>query len=216
MKELFEKININPTNLDLYNLAFTHSSYVNEKNVKDDYERLEYLGDAVLELVMSDYLYKNTLLPEGLMSKKRSEYVCEEALFEYAKELDLESHIRIGNGLAEPNRSIIADTFEAVLGAIYLTVGIEKVREIFNEIILPHVENGTVFLSDYKSVLQELVQTEKGTIEYITVNETGPAHNREFEVEVKVDGIIYGHGIGHSKKEAEQAAAKDAYSKRAE
>ena len=214
--KILERFNIKIDDEELLEEALTHTSYVHEHPGTISYERLEYLGDAVLELVMSDYLYKNTLLPEGLMSKKRSEYVCEEALFEYAKELDLESHIRIGNGLAEPNRSIIADTFEAVLGAIYLTVGIEKVREIFNEIILPHVENGTVFLSDYKSVLQELVQTEKGTIEYITVNETGPAHNREFEVEVKVDGIIYGHGIGHSKKEAEQAAAKDAYSKRAE
>ena len=213
--EMLDRFNININNDELLNEALTHTSYSHEHPGCISYERLEYLGDAVLELVMSDYLYKNTLLPEGLMSKKRSEYVCEEALYEYAKELNLESYIKVGNGLDGPNRSIVADVFEAMIGTIYLEAGIDKIKEIFNEIILPHIENGTVFLSDYKSVLQELVQTDKGTVSYVTVSESGPAHNKIFEVDVIVDGIVFGHGIGHSKKEAEQQAAKDAYNKRA-
>ena len=213
--EMLRKFNIKITNKELLNEALTHTSYAHEHNGAISYERLEYLGDAVLELVMSDYLYKNTLLPEGLMSKKRSEYVCEEALYEYAKELNLEKYIKVGNGLNGPNRSIIADVFEAILGTVYLEEGIKKVKEIFNKLILPHIENGTIFLSDYKSVLQELVQTDKGAINYVTVSETGPAHNKEFEVDVFVDGIKFGHGVGRSKKEAEQQAAKYAFNKRA-
>jgi len=198
----------------LLETALTHTSYSHEHNVPS-YERLEYLGDAVLELVMSDYLYKNTTLPEGLMSKKRSEYVCENALYEYSKELHLEEKIRVGNGIVKPNKTVIADVFEAVIGVIYLENGIEKVHELFNAIIVPHIENGTVFLDDYKSTLQELVQMDKKTLVYRVIGESGPAHNKSFEVEVSVDGIVFGRGVGHSKKEAEQMAAKDAYSKQA-
>lgn len=213
--DMLEKFGITISNDKLLLEALTHTSYSHEHPGEISYERLEYLGDAVLELVMSDYLYKNTLLPEGLMSKKRSEYVCEEALFEYAKELNLDNKIRLGNGISEPNQSIIADVFESIIGVVYLEYGIEKVREIFNSIVVPHVENGTVFLADYKSMLQELVQMDKQTLQYQVIKESGPAHDKYFEVEVRVDGIVFGVGKGHSKKMAEQNAAKDAYEKRA-
>lgn len=213
--KILEKYGITIKDEELLKEALTHTSYSHEHSGEISYERLEYLGDAVLELVMSDYLYKNTLLPEGLMSKKRSEYVCESALYEYSKYLDLASKIRVGNGIAKPNKTIIADVFEAIIGVIYLENGIDKVKLLFDELIVPHIEKGTVFLDDYKSTLQELVQMDKKTLVYKVINETGPAHNKSFEVEVSVDGIVFGRGHGHSKKEAEQMAAKDAYNKQA-
>lgn len=212
--EILKEFDIKLENEELLNTAFTHSSYSHEHGVPS-YERLEYLGDAVLELVMSDYLYKNTDLPEGLMSKKRSEYVCENALFEYSKELHFEDKIRVGNGVDAPNKAVIADVFEAVIGLIYLENGLDKVKAIFNNIIVPHIENNTVFLDDYKSTLQELVQMDKKTLIYKLTKESGPAHNRCFDVEVYVDGILFGQGKGRSKKEAEQNAAKEAIDKQA-
>lgn len=199
-------------NNKILSIALTHTSYANEHNV-ESYERLEYLGDAVLELVISEYLYKNTMLSEGQMSKKRSMYVCEEALDAYAKEINLSDYIKIGNGLHCETQSIVADVFEAVIATIYLNNGLNKAKEFIYDIIIPKIEEGCIYLSDYKSYLQELVQTNQKTIEYIVVNEEGPAHNKTFEIEVHIDGINYGRGIGRSKKEAEQNAAKDAIKK---
>lgn len=196
----------------ILSVALTHTSYANEHNIKS-YERLEYLGDAILELVISEYLYKNTNLSEGQMSKKRSMYVCEEALDVYAKEINLANYIKIGNGLQDCNASIIADVFEAVIATIYLNNGLSKAKEFIYDIIVPKIEEGNVYLSDYKSYLQELVQTNQKTIEYIVVKEEGPSHDKIFEIEVHIDGINYGKGIGKSKKEAEQNAAKDAIKK---
>lgn len=196
----------------ILSVALTHTSYANEHNI-ESYERLEYLGDAILELVISEYLYKNTNLSEGQMSKKRSMYVCEEALDVYAKEINLANYIKIGNGLQDCNASIIADVFEAVIATIYLNNGLSKAKEFIYDIIVPKIEEGNVYLSDYKSYLQELVQTNQKTIEYIVVKEEGPSHDKIFEIEVHIDGINYGKGIGKSKKEAEQNAAKDAIKK---
>lgn len=215
MKELFNRLNIEPKNIELYNLAFTHSSYVNEKHEKDDYERLEYLGDAVLELLMSEYLYKNTEVQEGEMTKLRANYVCENALYEYSKEIDLSSYILLGNGMDKPNKTIIADSFEACMAVIYIENGLDAVKKIFNDLIVPYIERHEDFLMDYKSLLQESVQTVKKSVEYVLVNESGPAHKRLFEVEVVIDGLVYGKATGNSKKEAEQNAAKEAYMKRA-
>ena len=218
MKELFDKININPKNLELYNLAFTHSSYVNEKNVKDDYERLEYLGDAVLELVTSDYLYRNFNEEEGVLTKLRANYVCENACYTYASSLGFSKYIKVSNGEEKEGgrykKVILADIFEAFLGAIYLDLGFDTVKTVIINVITPYMkDNGTVFLHDYKSELQELVQTEQRSVHYELLEEKGPAHKREFTMAVKVDNITYGTGIGPSKKEAEQEAAKNALSK---
>ena len=218
MKELFKKLNIEPKNIELYNLAFTHSSYVNEKHLKDDYERLEYLGDAVLELVISDYLYNNYDLEEGKLTKLRANYVCENACFTYASNLDFSNYIKVSNGEEKEGgrfkKVILADIFEAFMGAIYLDLGFNTVKKVILDIMIPYMENeGTIFLNDYKSKLQEYVQTEQRSVHYELINETGPAHKKEFTMTVSVDGIIYGKGVGSSKKDAEQEAAKDALSK---
>lgn len=203
-------------NQDLLMEALTHSSYSNEHKESKNYERLEFLGDAVLELITSEYFYKNTLFKEGDMTKKRAGFVCEQALAHYSKEIGLDKCIRVGHGqLGNINDTIIADVFEAVLGSIYLTYGIEVAKEYIYEIIVPYIEKDFVFFGDYKTMLQEYVQTDKKSLEYVLVKESGEAHNKTFEVEVKINNIIYGRGIGKSKKEAEQKAAFDAYKKSA-
>ena len=218
MEELFNKLNIKPKELKYYDTAFQHSSYVNEHKLKSDYERLEFLGDAVLELVMSDYLYNNLDFKEGDMTKIRASYVCENALYEYSKDLNLSDYIKVGHGEENDGgrfkKVILADIFEALMGAIYLDLGFDTVKKVILNIIVPYVENPKVtFFSDYKSALQEFVQTEQRSLVYDLVNEEGPAHNKSFTVVVKVDDIEYGKGTAGSKKEAEQEAAKDAIEK---
>ena len=202
------KYGINVDN-NILSVALTHTSYANEHKC-ESYERLEYLGDAILEFVISEYFYKNTSLTEGEMSKKRAMYVCEDALSEYAKEIDLKSYIKVGNGVTDINKQIVADVFEAVIASIYLNSGIVRTKEFIYDYIIPNIENNNIYLSDYKSYLQELVQTDKRSVTYNVVNEYGPAHDKTFEVEVVCDDMVYGIGIGKSKKEAEQNAAKDA------
>ena len=201
----------------LYQTAFTHTSYANEHNV-ESYERLEYLGDAVLELIMSEYLYLNGSDGEGKMTKLRAHYVCENALYEYSLHLGLNKHILLGKGESENGgnlrKAIVADIFESFIGALFLDKGIEFVKNFIYKYVIPIIENKEIdFFDDYKSVLQELVQTDKRSLEYVVINEEGPAHNKTFTGEVKIDDVIYGRGIAHSKKEAEQEAAKDALKK---
>lgn len=214
MKDIYKNYGIVIENEELLLEALTHSSYANEHDV-NCYERLEYLGDAALEIVCSEYLFKNTSLEEGQMSKYRSLYVCENALYEYSKDIKLKDYIRLGNGLTEANKTIIADVFEATMAVIFLEKGIDGVRTIFNNLIVPYILREEDFLMDYKTLLQESVQTVKQSVSYNLVSETGPAHHKTFKVEVIIDGLVYGVGEGFSKKEAEQNAAKEAYTKRA-
>ena len=215
MKELFDRLNIKPKNLELYTTAFSHSSYVNENHIKSDYERLEFLGDAVLELVASDYLYKTKTINEGEMTKLRASYVCENACYEYSKDLNLSKYIKVGHGEeidgGRYKKVILADIFEALMGAIYLDLGFSTAKRVLDRIVLPYVEDPNIlFFSDYKSALQEYVQTKQKSLEYEVVLEQGPAHNKLFTTVVKIDGIIYGKGSAGSKKESEQEAARDA------
>lgn len=213
--DFLEKMKIKINNQSLLETAFTHSSYSNEHNC-ENYERLEFLGDAVLELITSEYFYKETSYKEGDMSKIRASFVCEKALATYAKQLDMVKFIKVGHGQSNNiNDTIIADVFEAVLGAIYLDQGFEVAKNYVDEIIIPYIKSDTHFLVDYKSILQEMVQTDKKSLEYILTSESGPAHDKKFEVEVRIDGMVYGMGIGKSKKEAEQQAAYDAVKKSA-
>lgn len=212
--KLLNEYQIDFENSKLINTALTHTSYSNEHNTVS-YERLEYLGDAALELVFSNYIYKNTNLEPGEMSRLRSLYVCENALFEYSKKINLSDYILLGNGIEEANKTVIADVFEAVYAVIYLEKGIEVCEKLFNELIVPFINNHSDFLKDYKSLLQEQVQTEKKSVRYQVVNESGPAHDKTFEVNVYIENILFGKGIGKSKKEAEQNAAKCAFSKHA-
>ena len=218
MEELFKKLGIEPNSLDLYNIAFTHSSCVNEKKAQVDYERLEFLGDAVLEVVSSDYIYNHfDGKSEGEMTKLRANYVCENACFTYASELEFSNYIKVSQGEEKEGgrykKVIVADIFEAFMGAIYLDLGFDTVRKVILEIITPYIEKNTKFHNDYKSALQEFVQTDQRTVHYELVNETGPAHDKEFTMCVKVDDILYGTGTGKTKKEAEQEAAKNALEK---
>ena len=215
--KVLEKFNITPKRESLYEKAFTHTSYANEHGTKS-YERLEYLGDAVMELVISEYLYNNTDKQEGEMTKLRSYYVCENAHYEYSKHLGLNEYVLLGNGEEESGgrdrKAIIADIYEAFIGAIFLDQGFEYVKSFIYKHIIPIIEDSkNNFFNDYKSVLQEFVQTDKRTLVYEVINEEGPAHNKTFTVVVKIDDILYGKGIAGSKKEAEQLAAKDALQK---
>jgi ribonuclease-3 len=159
-------------------------------------------------------LYKNTDLPEGVMSKTRASYVCEKALAEYAKNIGYIPFIKVGHGqMGNVNDTIVADIFEAVLGAIYLDQGFDIAKKYIHEVVIPYIESGHQFFDDYKTVLQEMDQTDKKSVEYRLVKEDGPAHDKTFEVDVIIDNIVYGHGVGKSKKEAEQNAAYDAFSK---
>ena len=218
MDDLFKKLDISPKDLSLYKIAFSHSSYANEHRAKKDYERLEFLGDAVLDLVVADYLYRNHNETEGEMTKVRASYVCENALYEYSIDLGLNKYIKVGHGEEATGgkfkKAIVADIFEALMGAIYLDLGYATVRRVILTIIVPYITNpNVVFFSDYKSALQEAVQTSKQSLYYELIEETGPAHDKTFTMQVLVDGIVYGTGKGSSKKEAEQLAAKNALEK---
>ena len=215
--KILDDFNIQTNNIKLYETAFTHTSYANEEKV-ESYERLEYLGDAVLELIMSDYLYNNTDYQEGMMTKLGAHYVCENANYEYSTRIGLNEYLRLGHGEeasgGKYRKAIVADIYEAFIGAIYLDQGIEKAKEFIYQTAIPYLKNHKLnFYDDYKSELQELVQTDKRSLQYEIIDETGPAHNRTFTAIVKIDDIIYGKGIAHSKKEAEQEAAKSALEK---
>lgn len=215
--KVLEDLCIPYKDITYYEQAFTHTSYANEHGTIS-YERLEYLGDAVLELIISEYLYKTTQEPEGKMTKLRSSYVCENALYEYSCLLGLNDAIKLGRGEEDRdgkhNKTIVADVFESFIGAVFLDCGFDTVKNFIYQKIIPLIESKSVdFIEDYKSVLQELVQTDRKSLYYEVVDETGPAHDKTFHVVVKIDEIVYGEGIAHSKKEAEQLAAKSALKK---
>ncbi len=212
--EFLKKFNISFKNKELLQSALTHSSYSNEHKDCTNYERLEYLGDAVLELVTSEYFYLHTDYKEGKMTKLRASYVCEKALATYAKAIGIDKYIRLGHGqMHNLNDTIIADVFEAVVGAIYLDQGFLVAKKYIDAIIVPYINKQIDFNVDYKTKLQELVQTGKKSLNYDVVKEYEINHKKVFEVVVKIDNIVYGKGKGSSKKEAEQLAALDAYNK---
>lgn len=195
--------------------ALSHSSYINERkfNKTASYERIEFLGDAVLELVSSTILYHNyPNLSEGQLSKKRASLVCEQALAPCARRLELNKYILLGKG-EEKNRgnehdSILCDVIEAVIGAIYLDSGFDEASSFIERYILDSQALDDAFV-DYKTLFQELIQARTDDkIVYELLDITGPDHNRFFSVSVKVGERVYGKGEGSSKKAAEMAAAK--------
>ena len=213
MKEELQRLGIDIHNEELLKVALTHSSYSNEHGGKN-YERLEFLGDAVLEVVTSEYFFLNTEHNEGEMSKIRASYVCEEALATYAKDIHLEKYILVGHGQEKDiNATIVADVFESAIAVIYLEKGLDVAKKYILNLIMPYIKKHVQFNYDYKSLLQEMVQTDKKSLEYVVVSESGPAHQRTFVIEVRINNITYGRGKGRSKKEAEQNAARDAYQK---
>lgn len=212
--------NIDYKNIDLYYEAFVHPSFANEHNLKFDYERLEFLGDAILDFLVGEFLFLTRRdLQEGKMTKLRAKYVCEQANNDYTAELHLHDCLMVGKGAKMQGEykkiSVLGNLFESFLGALYLDLGMDAARKILEKYVFPKIEISDMgFFKDYKSKLQECIQAEsRKSVEYMVINETGPAHNKSFEVEVKHDGTNLGRGIGKTKKEAEQMAAKDALDK---
>lgn len=219
MTDLQNKIGYQFKNPALLNEALTHSSYANEhksQHIKYN-ERLEFLGDSVLSIVVSDYIYKNCPeLPEGELTKLRASLVCEKSLYEFAKKIDLGKYLILSKG--ERNNggadrpSILSDAFEALIAAIYIDGGIEPASKHILNFVIPAIKNSKKKkINDYKTTLQEIIQKNPGErLEYVLVKESGPDHNKHFVVEVHLNSNVIGKGGGRSKKEAEQQAAREA------
>ncbi|WAN63661.1 Ribonuclease III [Candidatus Phytoplasma rubi] len=213
LKKLFRRLNIKPKNIKIYIKALTHSSYANEHHFrKNNNERLEFLGDSVINFLMASYLYKKNKDNEGIMTKKRAQAVCIDSLLIYAKEIELKNYILLGKGEKkryDNNYSIIADTFEALFGAIYLDLGYDQAEKTFQYIVLPYLKK-IINIIDFKTKLQELIQTNKQNIHYKIIAEKGLAHEKEFITEVYLENIFLGRGLGKTKKASEQKAAQEA------
>ncbi len=210
--QILNQFSIKPNNAHLYELAFLHESYSNENDLSECYERLEFLGDAVLDLVVSEFLYEmDSKLTEGQLTRIRSNYVCKKALYTYSMELGLDQYIKLGGSLELSKReidSIISDVFESFVGALYLDLGLEAVKEFLSQTVIPHIKDENVFFYDYKSELKELCDQDSLEITYEIIKEEGEPHNKTFTMVAIINGKNYGKGVGGSKKEAEQNAAK--------
>lgn len=217
LSELEKTIGYTFQDKSLLKTAMTHSSYANEIRIGHPQcnERLEFLGDAVLEITVSDYLYRNHPdMPEGDMSRLRASIVCEPTLAFCSREFSLGSYLLLGKGEeltgGRKRESIVSDAMEALIGAIYLDGGIANAKEFIDRFILNDIQNKKLFF-DSKTILQEMVQSySKELLTYRLVSEEGPDHDKQFGVEALLGEQVIGHGIGHSKKNAEQAAAYDA------
>lgn len=217
LEELQDKIGYRFQNTDLLKQALTHSSFANEQKINKlkDYERLEFLGDAVLELVSSEFLFReNPQMPEGQLTKLRASMVCEPALAYCAKDIDLGSYILLGRGEeytgGRYRSSITSDVMEAIIGAIFLDGGIENAKKHIYRFILSDLENKILFL-DSKTILQEEIQKKKDAqLRYELIGESGPDHNKQFTVDAYLNDVLIGSGTGRTKKAAEQQAAYEA------
>lgn len=216
LKQLLHQLEINFQDRQLLKQAFTHASYVNEHrfNQHEDNERLEFLGDAVLELTVSEFLFNQfPNRPEGELTKLRAAIVCEPSLVKFAESLEFGKYVLLGKGEeltgGRTRPALLADVFEAFVGALYLDQGLKVVQTFLNKYVLSEVSsNGKLQMTDYKTELQEFTQHHNmGTLEYRIVEERGPAHEREFVSEVFMGERSLGQGTGRSKKEAEQQAA---------
>ncbi len=219
---VFSSFGVSIKNSSVYELALTHPSCNNEQNTKHhDYERLEFVGDSVIGFVSADLIYKvHGEMDQGLMSKLRSYLVCSKSLANYSRKYKFYEYIRIGHSISQEqlikSDKILEDVFEALIGALYLDQGIEVAYRVIKSILFDDIVNtGIDELIDSKTRLQEEIQSEyREAVKYVLVGESGPAHDRTFEVQVLFNGIVLGKGVGKSKKAAEEAAAKDALSKR--
>ncbi len=217
LQELQEKIGYQFQEEALLKQALTHSSFANEQKINKlkNYERLEFLGDAVLELISSEFLYnENVDMPEGQLTRMRASMVCEPALAYCARDISLNSYILLGKGEeatgGRTRDSIISDVMEAVIGAIFLDGGIENAKKFIYRFVLSDLENKILFL-DSKTLLQEEIQKKNtAQLRYDLVGETGPDHDKQFHVEAYLNNQLIGCGVGRTKKSAEQQAAYEA------
>ena len=221
MESLEKRLDYKFNNIKHLKNALVHSSYANEHNLKSN-ERIEFLGDSVLGMLVAKYIYENfPNMPEGKMSKLRATYVCENANAKYAKELSIDKLILLGRGEemsgGRSKDAVINDAFESFLGALFLTNGIDDVKKILEKLVFPHIKaNDQVEFVDYKSRLQEYVQAEtRSALTYRLDKKEGTANEPTFTMSVLLEGIVLGTGSGRSKKDASQSAAKNALSKMA-
>lgn len=221
LKEILKKYDINVRSYNNFLLAMTHSSYANEHQLKHN-ERIEFLGDSILGMLVAEYIYTNfENMPEGNMSKLRATYVCEDANAKYAKEIGIDQILLLGKGEEQTGGrtrpAILSDAFESFLGAIYLEGDIEEVKKLLKVVVFPHVlAINEVQFVDYKSRLQEYIQAEtRSALEYRLDNVQGPPHMRVFTMSVYLENIKLGTGVGKTKKDATQEAAKSALQKMA-
>ena len=211
-EELEEKLHYHFKNKELLITALTHSSYANESKTPTLYnERLEFLGDSVLSVVVANYLFHHSTRPEGELSRMRASLVSEDALFQFAQEIDLGSYLRLGRGEercgGRTRPSVVSDAFEAVIAALYLDGGMDVARNF----ILPFITEGKHAEADYKTRLQEIVQQNpEERLSYVVESESGPDHDKHFVVAVRFNSDRVARGEGRSKKAAEQHAAKEA------
>lgn len=215
---LFEKFNIETENEHLYDMAFTHGSYSSNHDLNYNYERLEFLGDSVLSLIVSEYLYKKyPHYEEGKLTKLRANYVCQNALIYYSHELGLVDYLNVSaeesNLTKNEVLSITADIFESFLGAIFLDQGMDFAKNYISKIIFKYIDEERVFFADYKSAMKEYGDAEELEISYNVLKEYGVPHDKTFIIAILIDGEEMGIGRGKNKKEAEQAAAKVAIEK---
>jgi ribonuclease-3 len=217
METLENRINYKFKNKGYLMEALTHSSFANErsKNIRCN-ERMEFLGDSVLSLISSEYLFKTYPdMPEGELTKLKASLVCTDSLSNFAKQIHLGEYLFLGRGEIHTGGadrpSILEDAFESLIAAIYLDGGYDCAKSFVLSFLKPALDNHTVSFSDYKSTLQEVVQQNPDqSVNYVFVGSSGPDHNKMFEVEVHLNSNVIGRGKGKSKKSAEQAAAKEA------
>ena len=217
MKNLQERLGYKFNNESLLENALIHSSFANETHPESgSNERLEFLGDAVLSVIVADYIYKNFKLPEGELTKLRASLVCEKSLCSFSRELGVGDYLKLGKGEAAnggaERPSLLADAFEAILAAIYLDGGIDPARQLVMRFVLEELKHtdDEVF-KDYKTRLQEVIQRNpEERLSYVLIGESGPDHDKRFTVEVHLNSNVLGTGVGKSKKLAEQSAAKQA------
>lgn len=212
--DILDKFDIVPNDMELYETAFTHSSYASKHHL-NDYERLEFLGDSVLNMLTSEFLQNmHPDFGEGKLTKLRANYVCQNALIVYSHEFGLDKCVKLNledNALTDNEViSITADVFESFLGAIYLDQGIAKCKEFLTITVFPYIENEQIFFHDYKSTIKEYGDAIDKEITYELIEEHGAPHDKTFVMKILIDGVDFGHGIGKSKKEAEQVAACNA------
>ena len=222
VSDLLKKLHITYKNLAIYEQALTHPSYNGDANTKhQDYEKLEFMGDSVLGYVTADLVYKNRPeMSEGDLTKLRSVLVSTKPLAAYARKISLDQYVRIGHSITasqvKESDKILENVFESLIGAIYLDAGLKAAYRFIKYILLKDIKTYDADnLTDYKTKLQEEIQAEhRDAVQYVTVSQSGPAHNRTFTVQVRYNDIVLGTGTGKSKKKAEEMAAKDALSKR--
>ena len=222
VNDLLKKLHITYKNIAIYEQALTHPSYNGDANTKhQDYEKLEFMGDAVLGYVTADLVYKTRPeMSEGNLTKLRSVLVSTKPLAEYARKIGLPDYIRIGHSITvnqvKESDKILENVLESLIGATYLDAGLKVAYGLIKKLLLKDIlAYDADNLTDYKSKLQEEIQAEhRDAVQYVTVNQSGPAHDRTFTVQVLYNEIVLGTGVGKSKKKAEEMAAKDALSKR--